>query len=214
MDVPFYTAEYDFRLAPAEPRRSAAARRRPPSALRKGEDHGPTPDRHLGAAAGGHRLRPAGLRARDRVSRPPTDRGRRVPVLSGPHARRPAGRRGLGDRAVAHRDPQRHASRCALSLPLDHEPRRARDHDRRGAARVVLQPRRQARLPPLRRRLRRDRRRRRGGAGAHRPSARAARHRGREHRGRRGLRPSPTMSPRAAAWAARRRSISSSAACA
>ena len=51
-----------------------------------GKEHGTAPDRHLGAAAGGHRLGPAGLRARDRVSRSPPDRGRRVPVLPGPHA--------------------------------------------------------------------------------------------------------------------------------
>ena len=50
---------------------------------------------------------------------------------------------------------------------------RSRDRDPRGAAGVVLPARREARLPPLRRRLRRHRGRCRGGAAAHRPHARS-----------------------------------------
>ena len=73
--------------------------------------------------------------------------------------------------------PARHASRRAVSLRLDHGPRQARHHHRRGAARLVLPSRREARFPQVRRRLCGDRRRRRGGACAHRPHALAARHR-------------------------------------
>ena len=114
----------------------------PPPALRANGPPGqPTMAPPLGAAAGRHRLGPAGLEpAIEYLTRSPADRRRRVPLLSRADARRPAGRRRLGDRAPADRHPQRHPSRCALSLPLDHEPRRAGDHDRRGAARVVLQP--------------------------------------------------------------------------
>ena len=44
---------------------------------------------------------PPGFAARDRISRSPADRRGRVPLLSRADARRPAGRRGLGDRAAA-----------------------------------------------------------------------------------------------------------------
>ena len=45
--------------------------------------------------------------------------------------------------------PQRHASRRALSFPFDDEQGRARHHHRRGAARLVLPARREARLPRI-----------------------------------------------------------------
>ena len=78
-------------------------------------------------------------------------RGRDAVVLPRPDAGRPAGRRGLGGRERPALDPQRHAPRRALSLPLDDGQGRARHHDRRGAARMVLPARREARLPRLRR---------------------------------------------------------------
>ena len=111
-------------------------------------------------------------------------------------------------------DPLRHASRRALSLRLDHGPRQARRHHRRGSAGMVLQSGDQARLPAFSRRLCRDRKRRRGRAQAHRPHAVAARDRGGQHRAPARPTASTTMSRPAAAWAARRRSICSSAACA
>ena len=89
MDVPFYTAAYDFRLARAD------GRRREPSGAsvgRTGRQFAPDCEGRRswpGASstspflAGGHRLDPPRFRARDRVSRPPPDGGRRVPVLSG-----------------------------------------------------------------------------------------------------------------------------------
>ena len=55
------------------------------------------------------------------------------------------------------------------------------DHNRSGAARLVLQAGREARFPRSARRLRLHARRRRSGARTHRPPARAARHRPRQH---------------------------------
>ena len=101
---------------------------------------------------------------------------------------RSAGRRGLGDRAHRHLHPQRHPSRRALAFRLHHGRRKARHHHRRGAARVVLPAGREARLPPVPRRLCGDRRRRRGRIETHRPRAEAARDRGGQYVGRETLR--------------------------
>ena len=132
--------------------------------------------------------RSAGLRAEHPLFRSQADRGRGLQVLPGPDGRGTARRRRLGDRVDQALDPQRHASRCALPFRLDHGPRQARHHHRRGADRLVPAAGGQARLPAFSRRLCGDREGRRGRAQAHRPHALAARDRGGEHQRRRGLR--------------------------
>ena len=135
-------------------------------------------------------------------------------LLSRAQAGRSARRAGLGGRARAAFHPQRHASRRALALSSDDERGREGVDDRRGSARMVLPARRQARLPPFRRRLCGDRRRRRGRAQADRPHIATPRHRRRQHQRRRRLRRARLSWRAAAAWAPRRRSTCSSAACA
>ena len=93
----------------------------------------------------------------------------RVPQMAsffpGLEPRGHAGRRGLGDRARAALDPQRHAHGCALPLSLDHRPRpHARAGDRRDAARPVPAAGREAGLPRLPDGYVATRRRRRGRA--------------------------------------------------
>ena len=83
---------------------------------------------------------------------------------------------------------------CALPPPFHHEPRARRrgrtggDH-RRGAARMVLQPGRETRLPPYGRRLRLHPGRCGGGAETGQSQVAAAGYRGGQHIGRRGLWP-------------------------
>ena len=139
---------------------------------------------------------------------------RRFFLLSRAQAGRSAGRAGLGGRARAAFDPQWHASRRALALSSDDERGREGVDDRRGSARMVLPARRQARLPPFRRRLCGDRRRRRGRAQADRTRIATPRHRCRQHQRGRRVWPARLPGAPAAAWAPKRRSTCSSAACA
>ncbi len=99
----------------------------------------------------------------------------------GPARGGPARRRRLGVRAGAVHHAQRHPHGCAVSFPVEDHPRRADDDDRRGAARLVLPSRREARFPRAARRPRRHRGRGRGRAQAHRPRAQALRHRAGQH---------------------------------
>jgi len=101
--------------------------------------------------------------------------------VSGAEALGPAGRRGLGVGGHHAHDAQRHAHGRALSFPLGGQAGQADDDDRRGAARLVLPARREARLPHAGGRPRRLRRRGCGRAGAHRAHAQAARHRPRQY---------------------------------
>ena len=126
-------------------------------------------------------LRSAAVRAEDPVSQAREHGGPDRRLLSRPQEGRPARRRGLGGRERQSLDPQRHPSRRALSLPSDDEQGRARHHHRRGAARLVLPARREARLPRQARRPRHHREGSRGRAEAHRPRAAAARDRRRQH---------------------------------
>ena len=173
-----------------------------------------TVDRHFGAAGERRRRRSAGLRAEDRLFHPPPDRGRHRQVLSRPAPSRicrtaKAGRSngsssrptapptstrpGISPRpwiAASARSPSTRcrsngASSRAIKLDFRHLP----------DGYVANAPRRRSR------------------ARAHRPHALAARDRAGEHQRRRRLWTARTMSPRAAAWAARRRFICSSAAC-
>ena len=162
--------------------------------------------------------RPAGVRAEDPVLHAREHLRADRALLPGLQEGRPARRRRLGGGVRAAVDPQRHAPRRALPLPLD--------DGRRSASRkpaiaiddvplgVVLPARREAGLPPLRRRLRGDRGRRRGGAATHRPRAQAAGDRGGQHPRRLALRPARLRRRPAAAWATRRRCTCWSAACA
>ncbi len=151
--------------------------------------HGAQADRHFRAARERRRGRSPRARSGHRIPRSPARRCRDRAILSGPARERPAGPRRLGGRERQALDPQRHPSRCALPLRLDHEPWRARDHHRPGAARLVPAAGREARLPASAGRPRGDRARGRGRAQAHRPYAVAAGDRAGQHIGGRGLRP-------------------------
>ena len=113
-------------------------------------------------------------------------------ILSRPQERGPARRRGLGRREGHADHAQRHAPGRALPLPLDD----GRQDGGKPAITIdevpldwCFQPGREARLPPLRRRLRRHGGRRRSRARAHRPRVAAAGHRRRQHARRLALRP-------------------------
>ena len=107
----------------------------------------------------------------------------------GLHDRGTARRRRLGDRVDQALDPQRHASRRAVSFRLDHGPRQARHHHRRGAAGMVPAARRSSSTsgisPTAMSRPRKDVEAELKRIGH---TLVAARHRGGQHQRRRGLR--------------------------
>ena len=98
-------------------------------------------------------VRSAAARAAHRVSEAQRHHSRIRGNASWCEARRFSRRRGRCGRMGAFDDALRHASRCALALSFDDEQGRARDNDRRGAARVVFPARGQARFQGPARRL-------------------------------------------------------------
>ena len=144
--------------------------------------------RHFGRAQGGHRFRSALHAAVDQLSRPQRRRGEFRPGVPRPEARAIARPGRPRSRECRDLDPQRHASRRAVSFPSDHGQRHAGNDDRPGAARMVLQRCREARFPRQARWLRLHCRRREARARPHRLSVEAARHRADEYHSRQRLR--------------------------
>ena len=88
--------------------------------------HGAQTDRHLDAAAKRRAGRSAGQSSDHRIHRPQAKSGRHAALLPGAEGGGSAGRPGVGGRARAAVDAQRHAHRCAVALSPDHEPRARR----------------------------------------------------------------------------------------